>query len=225
MVTGIKDATLTDGIFSLTRSKITLTTTGTPTLDQKFEAIQSSLSGMLDIRLTAYDETSTSFNKNVVVTILVKGMGSDYVAASTQATFSKLDGNLSVSVPAGNTLNMGTSINGTTLTASKSNAGANTVTSSGPIMNINATNIINEFATNALIGDTIKQYMVDYTTKAGTYDVYLLINDSSGESFIGFNSTLITEEAMLNGLNTVVNHAIPYNNANAKAVKVHLTVN
>jgi hypothetical protein len=51
-----------------------------------FAEINNSLSGLLDITLTAINNTTNGLNKNVLVTVLFK-KGSTYVAAATEATF------------------------------------------------------------------------------------------------------------------------------------------
>jgi hypothetical protein len=217
----ISDATLGSNYFSLEKTKINYTPTGY--LDTDFTAIQGSLAGMLDIQLKVDATTVTALDKNVLMTVLVKNpTNSSYVAVATNAHFTtSAAGTYSVTAPAGNLLRMGTSIQGTTLTATKTNVVANAVTSTDSVMNISATKIINEFAGNTQIGNTIKQYMVDYTTKAGTYDVYLLINDTTtNASFVGTNSVTVDATS----LNTLVAGSGVTYTSSAKAVKVHLTV-
>jgi hypothetical protein len=223
-VDSITDASLSNNIFSLERTAIEVPTIDSLTLSEAYTAIEDSIDGLLNIKLTATDFSTTSLNKEVLVTVLVSGTGGDYVAVSTNANFTN-NGNLNVAVPSGNVLRIGTSIDETTLTATKANASTNIVTSStvngNEEISINATNIITSFSNNALIGDTIKQYMVDYTTSAGSYNVYLFINDvTDNSSFIGDNSVLFNAT----GLDTLVSDSGVNYATSEKAVQVKLTI-
>jgi len=190
--------------------------------------IRNQLNNLLNIKLTAID-TTHSLNADYVLTVVIKNSNnSHFLAGSTKAHFEKLSGgDLKVTVPADNDLILQADTSDITATVTKNNAGANTVTSttkgSDAVMNINIAKIVDEFSTNALIGDTIKKYLVNYTTNPGNYDVYLLINKASnGVSFISdTNSVIIDASAYdnhdnLDGLNY---------NSPQKAIQVHTTIN
>ena len=223
-VTNILDSTTSP--FSVTRTKISLATTGTPTLTQKYDAIKDNLGSYLDIDLSVASVPGTFDTRTEQVTILVKTAGTDFVAISTEASFIKNGDNLTVDIAANAVLRMAARIDSaTTLTATRTNLSSNLISSNGTTIAFNTASAIKEFAENALIGDYIKENMVKYTTETGTYSVYLLINKTSDStSFINDTNSVAIDSDMETILDTLVSGTSVNYTTSHRAIQVNLTV-
>ena len=213
----INTVPVSSGIVSLEKIKVAITST---TLAAQYTELVGDLANMLDFCMSA-TSTATVFDspKDVLVTVVIKKSGgTDYVAATTTSTFTKVDGNLEVQVASGTTFKVGVNVDGTSFVASKNTTNLNAITSSAGTINISSTQILDEFANNALIGDTIKQYMVDYATQAGSYDIYLMVNDAAvfSTSYIDATNSV---EFDASSVNTITSGTL------TNSVKIELTVN
>jgi len=165
------------------------------------------------LSLDAMPGTFTTKDVNVIV--YIEGDNGGWLSAMTKATLEKVDGNLKVTVDANEALKLcgeGFLGNGK-VCVEKTNSTVNSITTNGTDLEFNAAKIINEFADNPSIGDTIRDNIVKYVTTPNKYNVYLVIQDSAGNDFIGNElPQAVSIEAYDNTIST------------ANAVQVELTV-
>ena len=188
--------------------------------------IKTQLKSLLNIKLTATDSTSSSVDGDYLFTFLIKSKNNKhYLAVSTKAHFEKTAGDLNITAVPNSDLILQTDIQNISAGATKPIGSEKPVTSTtdangSVVITMNVASIVDVFAKDNNIGKTIKKYLVNYTTTAGSYNTYLLINkldNNDNPSFISATNSVKIDAISYKNL------GITYGNSE-KAIKVHTKI-
>lgn len=185
----------------LQRRYIRVTESGNPTVDQKFDAVKDYLKDLFTFEFKSSGSSlsvSSGEKKNFIATIVIKrlnkcsGTQGGYITASFLVNVTKNANDYIFKVPANsklfitsNTGQMGQLVITKTISSEKS------LTCANGDMVIKVGDYLDQIvsvAGNSSYAQDAKKMIYEYTTQAGTFEIYFMLNESTKDGGTGVNN-------------------------------------